>query len=267
MRREASVDGLFYPRDKDALRRQLQEFLKGADGSVEAKVVIAPHAGYIYSGGIAGQAYRQISIPDTVVVMSPNHTGLGTRASIMSSGEWMTPLGTVKIDETLSELLLKRIDLLMDDAAAHIKEHAIEVHLPFLQYLNPSVRLVPITLWHLGLDECRILGEGLKEVITEYKERVLVVASTDMSHYENHEIAQKKDRLAIEKILNIDPEGLYNVVTKNSISMCGVIPTTVALYYARATGAKDAWMCAYGTSGEKSGDFNSVVGYVSVIID
>lgn len=266
MLRKAAFAGDWYPANPRRLREALASYLRGSAAEEEATGVVAPHAGYMYSGPVAGAVYLRTRIPDTVVVLCVNHRGLGARAAILGSGHWETPLGLVPIQEDLAEALRKRVDLLEEDPVAHAREHSLEMQVPFLQYRNEGVRMVPICLQRLDYDECATLGEGLAEAIRDFSGPVLLVASTDMTHFESQQEARKKDMLAIERVLEIDPRGLYETVTKYGISMCGFVPTTTVLCACKALGVKKGTLVRYTTSGDVSGDYSSVVGYAGICL-
>ncbi len=266
MIRNPVVAGQFYPDDPVTLRAELSQLIKRKTPTVEAKMVVAPHAGYMYSGHVAGAVYGQIEPPEVAVILGPNHTGLGERAAIVPYGAFLTPLGEVPIESELAEAFLSRVSFLREDALAHLYEHSLEVQIPFLQYLNPELSLVPLCLSRLSLEEITTLGAGLAEAILEYSKRITLVASTDFSHYIPDEVARRKDQLAIERILELDVQGLLEVVSREDITMCGVIPTAVALEAARSLGASRAELVKYATSGEVSGDYAQVVGYAGILI-
>jgi hypothetical protein len=228
--------------------------------------VVVPHAGYVYSGAAAGAVYARLDPPESCVILGPNHTGLGVAAAIMTSGTWETPLGEVAIDADLAGAILDRSRVLEEDDRAHRKEHAIEVQLPFLQVLFPGLPFVPICLMSHEYGACRDVGQAVAEAIQASGKRVLLVASTDMSHYISQELAERKDRMAIEAILDLDPERLHSTVLRERISMCGFHPTTTMLIAAKALGANQAEMVRYATSGDVTKDYASVVGYASLII-
>jgi len=234
-----------------------------------ARMVMVPHAGYVYSGAIAGETYARVRVPPTAVVLCPNHTGLGARRALWSRGAWRLPGFTLETDEVLASRVREHAHL-DDDRIAHLREHAVEVHLPFLHARRPDVSVVAICLAGLSYRECRAVGEGLALAIGECEkersERVLLVASTDMSHYVAADEARELDSRALERVLALDPEGLYDVVTREDISMCGYIPTTVALVAARSLGATRAELVRYGNSGDVSGDYAQVVGYAGVVL-
>ncbi len=266
MIRKPAVAGQFYPDDPLVLRTELSRLIESKTPTVEAKMVVSPHAGYMYSGPVAGAVYGRLEPPEVAVILGPNHTGLGERAAIVPYGAFLTPLGEVPIESELAEALLSRVSFLREDPLAHLYEHSLEVQIPFLQMLNPELSLVPLCLSHLAWEEIAALGEGLAEALSEYHRRVTLVASTDFSHYVPDEMARRKDRLAIERILELDPRGLVEVVSRENISMCGVIPTAVALEAARGLGASQAELVKYATSGEVSGDYAQVVGYAGILV-
>jgi len=266
MIRKAQFAGNWYPGNPGALRADLSTYLgQGADGK-KSVAVVAPHAGYMYSGPVAGAVYARVEVPEIVVVLAVNHRGVGAPAAVMAAGSWETPLGRVPVEEDFVLRLMRNTALLQDDARAHEKEHSLEMHLPFLQQRNPGFRLVPICLQQLSYPACLELGGGLAKTIKESPRGVLLVASTDMTHFETRESARKKDMTAIQRVLEVDPEGLYQTVQKSRISMCGYIPTTAVLCACRELGVRKGELVRYTTSGEVSGDFSSVVGYAGILL-
>jgi AmmeMemoRadiSam system protein B len=260
---------MFYPGDKDRLREQLDAFVRPVPEPKKVMAAISPHAGYMYSGGVAGAVFSQISIPDAVVILGPNHRGIGASAALTASGTWEMPFGSVPINEALAQAILKvstSAVRIVDDPGAHAMEHSIEVQVPFLQCLRPKVSIVPIGLSHIAYDACPEIGQAVVEGIQDYGKEVLLVASTDMTHYESQEAAKAKDRLAIDRILDLDPKGLYETVSKHGISMCGVIPTTIVLEACKVMGATRAELVQYATSGDVTGDYAQVVGYAGFIV-
>jgi MEMO1 family protein len=268
--RHPAVAGRFYPRDPEDLRRETQAYLDQTAvlnvAPLDALGCIAPHAGYVYSGHVAGALFGRIEIPQRCIVLCPNHTGMGRALAIMSNGAWETPLGEVGIDTELAGALRRRFPLLQEDSAAHRAEHATEVELPFLQLRQPNLKFVPIALGTAQFDPLEELGKALAEVIAARKDRVLIVASSDMNHYESDAVTRAKDHRAIERILSLDPRGLYDVVTQQDISMCGFGPAVAMLTAARQLGAKSADLVKYATSGDVSGDRDMVVGYAGVVV-
>jgi hypothetical protein len=266
--REAAVAGQFYPDSRTELLREVQGFLGKAGGGrrVKAFGVIAPHAGYVYSGAVAGAVFAHVEIPRRVIVLCPNHTGLGEPLSIMSTGSFRTPLGDVTIDSALAEALKKGFPLLREDAAAQIHEHAVEVQLPFLQAVRNDLMFVPITVGTGQFEVLTALGVVLAKVIAECGEAVLMVASSDMNHYEDDAETRVKDALAIEQVLALQPKGLFQTVRSQDISMCGYGPAVAMLTAALRLGASSAELVKYATSGDVSGDREHVVGYAGIAI-
>ena len=268
--RHPAVAGRFYPRDPDELRAEAYEYLRQEkpehNAPVRAIGCIAPHAGYMYSGHVAGAVFARLAVPERCIVMCPNHTGMGRSLATMREGAWETPLGDVPIDAELAAALLERLPALHDDAAAHRAEHAAEVELPFLQLLQPELKFVPIAMGTGQLEALEQLGHALADVIHDQKDPVLIVASSDMNHYESDAVTRVKDHRAIERILSLDPRGLYDVVTQQDISMCGFGPAVAMLTAARQLGAKSAELVKYATSGDVSGDRDMVVGYAGVVV-
>jgi hypothetical protein len=264
MKRMPAVSGQFYPGTAAGLSRALLELTREGKAREPAIGVVAPHAGYVYSGAVAGEVFSSIQVPGRAVIFCPNHTGIGEDAAIVSHGAWRMPWGDVPIDEELAARLETACPLLREDASAHSREHAVEVQIPFLHRFRPDVRIVPVALGRLSLEECRDLGEGVADAIAGDAERPLLVASSDMSHYVPDAVARTKDRMAIDRMLALDPEGLYRTVRTERISMCGVLPATVVLFAARRLGATSARLIRYATSGDVSREFDQVVGYAGL---
>lgn len=268
--RHPAVAGRFYPGDPDDLRMEAQGYLSQASSvkqvPLRALGCIAPHAGYMYSGHVAGAVFARLEVPQRCIVLCPNHTGMGRALAVMSEGGWQTPLGDVAIDSDLAAALKARFPALQEDAAAHRAEHAAEVELPFLLLRQPELRFVPIALGTGQFETLEQLGMALADVIAAQKDPVLIVASSDMNHYESDVVTRAKDHRAIERILTLDPRGLFDVVTQQDISMCGYGPVVVMLTAARGLGAKSAELVKYATSGDISGDRDMVVGYAGVVV-
>jgi MEMO1 family protein len=220
----------------------------------------------MYCGHVAGAVYAALDLPRYCILLCPNHTGMGQPLAIMSSGEWRTPLGSVPIDTEMATSLKQSFPLLLEDEEAHRKEHAAEVELPFLQILVPGFSFVPIALGTAHFEVLQKLGDAIAEVLARKDSRVLVIASSDMNHYENDRITREKDRKAIERILARDARGLFEVVMKEQISMCGFGPAVAMLTAASRLGATQAELIKYATSGEVSGDLDMVVGYAGIVI-
>jgi hypothetical protein len=285
--RTAAVAGRFYPGRADELLRAVQSYTSPPGNAVESTAIpaigcVAPHAGYIYSGSVAGAVYSQLDIPSSCVILGPNHTGKGHPLAIMAGTKWQTPLGDVGPDPGLGAQLMRRFPLLAEDSAAHRSEHAIEVQLPFLQVRppaqhksqskteRPESKIVPIAIGTSDFDVLSEMGRALADVIAdrqrERHEKILIIASSDMNHYESDRITRVKDRMAIDRVLALDARGLWDVVMREDISMCGFCPTVVMLTAAKILGAKSATLVKYATSGEVSGNYDSVVGYAGIVV-
>jgi hypothetical protein len=271
--RQPAVAGRFYPANAQRLRAAIETFTTARaeqtaapETKVRALGCIVPHAGYMYSGAVAGAVYRRLELPGRFVILCPNHTGQGEPLAIMSAGAWRTPLGDVPIDEELAITLKSRFSLLSEDAAAHRFEHALEVQLPFLQVLHGGFRFVPITVGTSHFEALSALGVAIAGAIQSLDVPALVIASSDMNHYESDAATRVKDRLAIDPILALDPRGLYDAVREHDISMCGYGPAIAMLTAARKLGATRAELIRYATSGDVSGDRDMVVGYAGIAV-
>ncbi len=263
--RRPAVAGTFYPGTARALRGQVEDLL--ARGPRErALAAVAPHAGYMYSGRVAGEVYGALEPAEVYVILGPNHTGLGAGAAIVTEGTWATPLGEMAIETALARAIRQASDVLEEDDLAHLKEHAIEVQLPFLQLQEPAPTFVPICLMSHEIAACQDVGAAVAEAVAAYPKRVVVVASTDLNHYEPQAVAERKDGLAIEQMLALDAVGLHRTVRQNRISMCGFHPTTAVLLAAKALGATAALLVRHMTSGDVNHDYSRVVGYAGIII-
>ncbi len=266
MLRYPAVAGQFYPSDPDELRAMVSSYCTGKEERLKARAVVVPHAGYIYSGMVAGQTFGSVEIPPLNVIMGPNHTGFGARASVFPEGSWVTPLGEVPVDKDVAEKLVKS-EPFEADVNAHIYEHSLEVQVPFLQVCSgfrDDLKIVPITLGYLSYGECESAGEALASALKG--EDALIVISSDFSHYISREDAEKLDSLAIDAILNLSPEELYKRVRGYNITMCGVIPATVGIIALKILGARGAKLINYRTSGDVTGDYSQVVAYAGIVI-
>ncbi|MEM4699474.1 MAG: AmmeMemoRadiSam system protein B [Candidatus Nezhaarchaeales archaeon] len=278
MRRPA-VAGYFYESDPKALRARIEGcFLSklgpgklpkvATDGPRRIKGLVAPHAGYMYSGPVAAHAYLALAedgIPDTVVIIGPNHTGWGAGISMMADGWWRTPLGDIEIDSELARAIQERSELIAIDEEAHLGEHSIEVQLPFLAYLyGTRVKFVPICMMLQSYEACVDVGRAVASA--SRGRNVVIVASSDFTHYESQASAEAKDRLAIELIERLDPKGLLEVVESRGISMCGPGPVAAMLIASSLLGATSAKLLKYATSGDVTHDYSSVVGYSSILV-
>jgi MEMO1 family protein len=268
--RPPAVAGRFYPGRAETLSRDVDQYLApqaAAPETIEGALgCIVPHAGYMYSGAVAGAVYRRLPTRRSYIILGPNHTGRGAPLAAMSTGSWKTPLGDVPIDATLAKAVKQACHLVMDDAAAHAHEHSLEVQLPFLQRRAGDFRFFPIAVGVGGFASLEALGRGLAQAARSSPEPLLVVASSDMNHYEPDGITRLKDRKAIDKILDLDPKGLYDVIRNEDISMCGYGPAIAMLTFARELGATQAELIQYATSGDVSGDRFQVVGYAGMVV-
>jgi len=263
--REPAVAGKFYPDDRGELLSMLENFCKKEEEKYSAFGVVSPHAGYIFSGKVAGEVFSSVKLPEKFVILCPNHTGFGSPLSIMSKGAWRTPLGLAKIDEELSNLLKSDMNELQEDPLAHRFEHSLEVQLPFIQFFKgDNFSFVPICVGTSNYDLLVKLGESMGNLLKK-GEDFLIVASSDMTHYEDSESAKRKDFLAIEKMENLDVEGFYRTIREYSISMCGFAPVTAAMVASKIAGAKRGKLIKYTNSGDVIGDYSSVVAYAGIV--
>lgn len=265
MKREPVVAGMFYPSDPTVLQTQLGQYILDQQPKEKAIGIVSPHAGYMYSGACAGKVFGKIVIPGRVIIIGVNHSGWGENFAVDGSESWYTPLGEVKLDQAFCQNLSENSRHFVIDSIAGQREHSLEVQVPFVKFLNPEARIVPLTISSSDISDLTESGHELAAVIDNPSD-TLLVASTDMSHYISAEKARKLDRMAIDKILALDPPGLLEVVKANEISMCGVAPTVIMLTAALALGAEKAELVEYTNSGEVSGDFRQVVGYSSLLV-
>jgi len=266
--RKPVAAGRFYPSSKEAINKQIDSFLGKEAEKIDVLACMLPHAGYAFSGAVAARTVERINIKDRLILLGPNHTGYGSPFSIMTSGTWLTPMGEVNIDANLAKLISKKSRLLEADTIAHLYEHSLEVELPILQYFKPDFEIVPIAILSNNIDELKKVGEDLASAVKEsgIPESVMLVASSDMTHYEPQEKAKEKDNEAIKAILQLDEDALMKRVRQLDISMCGCAPVAAMLSAAKALGAKRAELIKYQTSGDTTGDKAQVVGYAGIII-
>ncbi len=268
MIRLPAVAGRFYPADAGELARQI-ETLTGAappGEKLRARACLVPHAGYMYSGQVAGAVYAKLELPRRFIILGPRHYPQGEPLAILSEGAWRTPLGEAHLDSTLAADLKRACPLLREDSVAHRTEHSLEVQLPFLQCLAGEIRFVPIALGTVQFSALVDVGEAVAKVIAEQAEPVLLVASSDMNHYEHDRVTRVKDHKAIDKLLALDPRGLYDTVRREGITMCGYGPAVAMLTAVRQLGATHAELVRYATSGDITGDLEEVVGYAGVVV-
>ncbi|HRU38817.1 MAG TPA: AmmeMemoRadiSam system protein B [Candidatus Goldiibacteriota bacterium] len=259
MLREPAFAGMFYEKDPAALRKQVEALVFKKDEKLDAVAVIVPHAGYVYSGKVAAEVFSSVKIPPLIILLGPNHTGDGAPVSVMSEGVWRTPLGDVKINEPIAAEILKKSACCQKDSRAHLREHSLEVQLPLLQALRKNFTIVPIALGEYNSANLRETAAAIASVLKGRD--ALIVASTDLTHYEDAAQARKKDMAVLEAIEALDADRMVREVAEKEISMCGWMPSFVAIKAAKQLGAKKGVVIRYANSGEASGDFSSVVGY------
>jgi MEMO1 family protein len=267
MIRPPAVAGRFYPSNAEELSGQIARCVAADAPKIAARACVVPHAGYMYSGHVAGAVYAALQIPPRCILLGPRHFPRGEAFAILAEGSWRTPFGNARIDSELAIECMRACPRLRDDFVAHEREHSLEVQIPFLQQLVPDFQFVPIVL---GVDRFPVLeelGHAIAQVVSAHApERVLVIASTDMNHYENDAITRVKDERAIARILALDARGLYDTVRNEGISMCGYAATTAMLVAMLDLGATNVELVRYATSGDITGDRDEVVGYAGLII-
>lgn len=268
--RSPAVAGRFYPHKREDLLREVDQYLKPESPDEKtmdsALGCVVPHAGYLYSGHVAGAVYRLLPARSRYVILGPNHWARGSPLAVMSAGNWLTPLGQVPLDTELARNIIEKCPLLAEDVQAHAGEHSLEVQVPFLQRLSSMLKFVPIAIAMADDASLELLGHAIAGAIRRTEERVLVIASSDMNHYEPDLITREKDSKAIEKILQLDPAGLLQVIRDEDISMCGYAPTVSMLIAAKELGAREARLIRHATSADTGGDTDSVVGYAGIIV-
>lgn len=262
MKRDTAVAGYFYPDDKEQLIQFFNQY-KYSGKKEDCYAVLVPHAGYIYSGRVAVETLSRVKLSDTVVILATNHTGFGESIAVWSAGAWSTPLGDVVVDDTLANKIINS-SFAKADVVAHVRDHAIEVILPILKYLKPDIKVVPISVMGMNTSRLSSFASDLYSVIKD--EKVTIIVSTDFNHYEDKETTDRKDLIAIEPILSVDPEELYDKVMDMGISMCGIYPAYAALSCVRQMGATKGTLIEHTTSAEASHDTSSVVGYAGILI-
>jgi len=266
MVRNPVVAGQFYPESASQLKAMIEQLVDEKAAKEEVIGLVSPHAGYIYSGPVAGRVISRIKFKDTFVIIGPNHTGRGEPLSIMTEGIWKTPLGEVEIDSELAKQILTASSHLAEDYRAHQYEHSIEVQIPFLQYFKSDIKLVPIVLAHTSGAIYKEIGREIARAIKDLNKEAVIIASSDMTHYEPQETAQRKDNQAIEAMLDLNEDELLRRVDKLNISMCGYAPVVSLISAAKQLGATGAELVRYQTSGDTTGDYSSVVGYAGILI-
>jgi AmmeMemoRadiSam system protein B len=267
MLRLPAVAGRFYPSHPAELTALIHNYVVSDPDKPPVRVTacLVPHAGYVYSGHVAGAVLARISLPGKIIILGVRHYPRGEPAAILSSGAWRTPLGDARIDEPLAEALKKTCPLLREDSVAHSTEHSLEVQLPFLQVLAPDFTFVPVALGTVQFESLVSVGEGIAHVLEASKENVLLLTTSDLNHYEDDATTRIKDRKAIEQLLALEPRGLFDTCRSEEISMCGLGPATAMLIALNALGVKNSELVKYATSADASGDRGAVVGYAGMI--
>jgi AmmeMemoRadiSam system protein B len=267
MLRLPAVAGQFYPGNPRELSVLVEKYTKEEkpEEKVKARACLVPHAGYVYSGNVAGAVFRRISLTRKILLLGVRHYPRGEALAILSEGAWRTPLGDVPVETPLATRLRKECPALREDSVAHSREHSLEVELPFLQVLHPGFSFVPVAVGTLRFQDLAETGEGIARALEESHEEILIVASSDMNHYEDDATTRRKDRKAIERMLELDAKGLYEVCRDEQISMCGLGPAVTMLTAISRVGAQKAELVRYATSGDVSGEMDAVVGYAGMI--
>lgn len=266
MLRKAVVSGQFYPAESLELKKTIEEFGQKNSAKKHAYAIIIPHAGYVYSGKVAASTISEVLPKKRLIILGPNHTGYGEDFGIFAKGAWHIPFGDIQIDEDLAERIIKSGSVIVKDELCHKFEHSIEVELPLLYYYFNEFKFVPIACQISDMAAYEAVAAQIVLAMKNIKEEVMIVASSDMTHYEPDLAARKKDRLALECITNLDAEGLFKVVKKENITMCGIAPVAITLLIAKEIGASKASVSLYQTSADSGADASSVVGYAGVII-
>lgn len=268
MNRKPVVAGQFYPGSRDKWLEEVREYLvSGSPSQARARAAMVPHAGYPFSGGVAGRTLARARPGRRVLLLGPNHTGMGKPFAVWSAGVWELPGASVPVNEELASGVLQAHSALEEDQSAHLREHSLEVVLPFLYALDETTQIVPVAVAETDPKTLVAVGEALADVVSSQSEPVSLVISSDMSHFISADKAKQQDELALREIVDLNPEGLFETVTKNRISMCGVLPMTVGLAMARKLGCTGGELVEYANSGDFIGDYSSVVGYAGVVIN
>jgi MEMO1 family protein len=267
MLRLPAVAGQFYPANPKELAAQVKRLTQNEQTAekLRARACLVPHAGYAYSGAVAGAVFATVVLPKKILLLGVRHYPRGEALAILSEGAWRTPLGDVPIDAALAAALRRECPLLREDSVAHSQEHSLEVELPFLQILAPEFSFVPVAVGTLQFDELVATGEGIARVLHQSNEEILAVTSSDMNHYEDDLTTRTKDGKAIERLLQLDSKGLYEVCRAEKISMCGLGPAITMLTAMNSLGVTKAELLGYVTSGDITGDRSAVVGYAGMV--
>lgn len=263
--RQPAVADRFYPGSSQQLAKEVAALFAdaGQPDNLPAFGIICPHAGYIYSGNLAAKTINNVHIPETVLILGPNHHGRGADVAL-SVNPWQMPFGVVEIDTQIGDLILAEDSSIRIDEAAHTFEHSLEVQIPLLHYRQPDLKIVPLVISHLTIDRCLELGDALGRAVKKSGKQVLFLASSDMNHYESREHTKQKDQKALHAVAEMNPELLIKIVIANNISMCGVMPAAITIQAARHLGATQSKLIGYTDSGDVNGDTRQVVGYAGV---
>jgi AmmeMemoRadiSam system protein B len=266
MLRLPAVAGRFYPSNPAELTALVRKYTKVESQTrpVRVSACLVPHAGYIFSGHVAGAVFARIILPKRILILGVRHYPRGEPLAILSSGAWHTPLGDAPIDAALAAALLRACPLLREDSVAHSAEHSLEVQLPFLQVLAPDFSFVPVALGTIRFEELVRVGEALARALETVKEDVLLLTTSDLNHYEDDATTRVKDHKAIEHLQARDASGLYDTCRRENISMCGLGPAVAMLTALNALGVKNSELVKYATSADVSGDRDAVVGYAGM---
>jgi AmmeMemoRadiSam system protein B len=280
MLRQPAVAGAFYPDNPEILKKTIEDCFLDDFGVGEIPTVgkfegidypiniMVPHAGYRYSGAVASHGYCRLvqnGFPEVFIILSPNHTGYGRELSVFNEGEWITPLGSVQVDDEFANALISHSEIASADFTAHRYEHSIEVQLPFLQYFSNDFKIVPVTMGSQSFTATNDLAKAIFEAGNELNKSYCVIASTDLSHFNNQEKANKVDGFVLEDIEEMNEFKLFEEVIQYNITMCGYGPVMTTIALSKMTDKNNSEILAYKTSGDVTGDFSSVVGYASGI--
>jgi AmmeMemoRadiSam system protein B/AmmeMemoRadiSam system protein A len=265
MIRTPYVAGYFYPGSAEELRAMIAKYVDKTAPKEEVVGLLVPHAGYQYSGAVAGATISRVNFKDTFIIIGPSHSGLGKPFSVMPEGTWKTPLGEVNVDAELARKIVEVSEYAEEDYRAHEEEHAVEVQVPFLQYIKPDVRIVPIILAGADAEIYKEIGRDIARAIKELNREVVILASGDMTHREPQASAQEKDMKAVEAMLTLDEDELTRRYENLNISMCAHGPVVTLISAAKELGVTGAELVKYQTSGDATGDYDEVVGYAGVI--
>jgi AmmeMemoRadiSam system protein B len=265
MNREPTDAGYFYPGTKAELKATLAKYIDKNASKTDVVGLLMPHAGYQYSGAVAGAAISRVAFKDTFIIIGPSHSGLGKPFSVWPEGTWRTPLGDVPVDSELARKIIGLSEFAEEDYLAHQDEHAVEVQIPFLQFIKPDVRIVPVILAPAGLEVYQEIGCAIAKALKETGNNAVILASGDMSHYQSAALAKENDLQAVEAMLALDEEELTRRYNRLHITMCAHGPVATLITAAKELGARSAELVKYQSSGDATGDYDQVVAYAGVI--